>query len=323
MAATAQDKKLFVGIDVSKDRLDVHIHPVGECFALARDESGLVELAARLQSPFPGHALAIIAMEATGGFEVSVVAALGAARLPVVVVNPKQVHNYAKALGVNAKTDVIDASVIARFAADVKPEVRPLPDAETLVLGEFLTRRRQIVQMIVAEKNRALRGAANVTMQKSIGRIIAALEAELARLDGDIDGLVKSSPVWLEKEELMTTVPGIGQGIARTLLAEMPELGSLDRKQIAALAGLAPWTRQSGQWKGRSMIGGGRAVPRTMLFLGAMSAARHNPDLNAFSLRLLNAGKSKKVVLTAISRKLLTILNAILRDKTPWQPKTV
>jgi transposase len=322
MAATAQDVKMFVGIDVSKDRLDVHIHPVGERFSLTRDDSGLAELVLRFQSPFIGTALAIIAIEATGGFEVSVVAALGAAGLPVVVVNPKQVHNYAKALGVNAKTDVIDAAVIARFAADVKPEIRPLPDAETLVLGEFLTRRRQIVQMIVAEKNRALRGATNATMQKSIRRIIAALETELARLDGDIDGLVKTSPVWLEKQELMTSVPGIGQGIARTLLAEMPELGSLDRKQVAALAGLAPWTRQSGQWRGHSMIGGGRAVPRTVLFLGAMAAARYNPDLKAFSLRLLNAGKSKKVVLTAISRKLLTILNAIIRDKTPWKQKT-
>lgn len=322
MAATAQDVKMFVGIDVSKDRLDVHIHPVGESFALARDESGLAELVSRFQSPVKNKSLAMIAIEATGGFEMSVVAALGAAGLPVVVVNPKQVHNYAKALGVNAKTDVIDAQVIARFAADVKPEVRSLPDAETLVLGEFLTRRRQIVQMIVAEKNRALRGATNASMQKSIGRIIAALEAELTRLDGDIDGLVKSSPVWLEKEELMRSVPGIGEGIARTLLAEMPELGTLDRKQVAALAGLAPWTRQSGQWRGRSMIGGGRAVPRTMLFLGAMAAARHNPDLKAFSLRLLNAGKSKKVVIIAISRKLLTILNAILRDKKPWQQKT-
>ena len=322
MAATAQDMKMFVGIDVSKDRLDVHIHPVGESFALARDENGLAQLVSRFQSPFKTASLAIIAIEATGGFEVSVVAALGAAELPVVVVNPRQVHNYAKALGVNAKTDVIDASVIARFAADVKPAVRPLASAETLVLGEFLTRRRQIVQMIVAEKNRALRAATNTHMQKSIGRIIAALEAELVRLDDNIDGLIKSSPIWLEKEELMTSVPGIGEGIARTLLAEMPELGSLGRKQVAALAGLAPWTRQSGQWRGCSMIGGGRAVPRTMLFLGAMAAARHNPDLKAFSLRLLNAGKSKKVVITAVSRKLLTILNAILRDKTPWQQQT-
>jgi transposase len=318
MAATAELQKMFVGIDVSKDRLDVHVHPSGEGFALALDGEGLEQLVTRLKD----YELAVIAIEATGGFEVIVVAALAAAGLPVVVVNPKQVHNYAKALGVNAKTDVIDAAVIARFAADVKPEIRALPDAETLVLGEFLTRRRQIVQMITAEKNRALRGAANAHMQTSIRRIIAALEAELTRLDDDIDGLIKTSTAWREKEDLLRTVPGVGKIIARTLLAEMPELGRLDRKQVAALAGLAPWTRQSGQWRGHSMIGGGRAAPRTVLFLGAMVAARHNPDLKAFGLRLLNAGKSKKVVLTAISRKLLTILNAILRDRTPWQPKT-
>jgi transposase len=317
MAATAQDKKMFVGIDVSKDRLDVHIHPVGESFAVPRNEDGLEQLVIRLNS----HDLAVIAIEATGGFEVIVVAALAAAELPVAVVNPKRIHNYARALGVNAKTDVIDAAVIARFAADVKPAIRPLPDAETLVLGEVLTRRRQIVQMITAEKNRALRMASHIQMQKSIGRMIAALEAELARLDDTIDGMIKASPLWSGKEELLSSVPGVGKIIARTLLAEMPELGRLDRRQVAALAGLAPWTRQSGQWRGHSMIGGGRAVPRTVLFLGAMAAARHNPDLKAFSLRLLNAGKSKKVVLTAISRKLLTILNAILRDGTPWQPK--
>lgn len=318
MAATAKDQKMFVGIDVSKDKLDVHIHPVGEHFELPRTEDGAEQLVSRLKS----HALAVIAIEATGGYEMIVVAALAAAALPVAVVNPKRIHNYAKALGVNAKTDAIDAAVIARFACDVKPVVRSLPDAETLVLGEVLTRRRQIVQMITAEKNRALRMVSQKHMQKSIGRIIAALEAELARLDGSIDDMVKASPLWSEREELLSSVPGVGKIIARTLLAEIPELGTLDRRQVAALAGLAPWTRQSGQWRGRSMIGGGREVPRTVLFLGAMAAARHNPDLKAFSLRLLNTGKSKKAVLTAISRKLLTILNAILRDGTPWKQKT-
>ncbi len=317
MAATVQDQKMFVGIDVSKDRLDVHIYPVGESFGVPRNEEGMEQLVTRLK----GHDLTVIAIEATGGFEMIVVAALAAAELPVAVVNPKRIHNYARALGVNAKTDVIDAAVIARFAADVRPAIRPLPDAEILVLGEVLTRRRQIVQMIVAEKNRALHMASRIQMQESIGRMIAALEAKLARLDDTIDGMVKRSLLWSEKEELLSSVPGVGKIIARTLLAEMPELGTLDRRQIAALAGLAPWTRQSGQWRGHSMIGGGRAVPRTVLFLGAMAAARHNPDLKAFSLRLLNAGKSKKVVLTAVSRKLLTILNAILRDGTPWQPK--
>lgn len=318
MAATAKDQKMFVGIDVSKDRLDVHIHPSGERFEVPRTEAGAEQLVTRLKC----HDLAVIAIEATGGYEVSVVAALAAAALPVAVVNPKRVHNYAKALGVSAKTDALDAHVIARFACDVKPEVRALPDAETLVLGEVLTRRRQIVQMITAEKNRALRMVNQKHMQKSIGRIITALEAELSRLDGSIDGMVKASPLWSEREELLSSVPGVGKIIARTLLAEIPELGTLDRRQVAALAGLAPWTRQSGQWRGHSMIGGGREVPRTVLFLGAMAAARYNPDLKAFSLRLLNAGKPKKTVLTAVSRKLLTILNAILRDGTRWQQKT-
>lgn len=318
MAATAEDQKMYVGIDVSKDRLDVHVHPVGESFGVSRDETGLEQLVARLKS----YDLAVIAIEATGGLEAIVVAALAAAGLPVAVVNPKRIHNYAKALGVNAKTDTIDAAVAARFAADTKLEARPLPDAETVVLGEVLTRRRQIVQMIAAEKNRAPHVASRAQMRKSIERMTAALEAELARLDGMIDGMIKGSPLWREKEELLSSVPGVGKIIARTLLAEMPELGTLDRRQVAALAGLAPWTRKSGKWRGRSMIGGGRAVPRTVLFLGAMAAARYNPDLNAFSLRLLNAGKTKKVVLTAVSRKLLTILNAILRDRTPWQPKT-
>ncbi len=318
MAATAQDHKMFVGIDVSKDRLDVHIHPSGAVFAVNRDDDGLEHLVKQLKT----HELAVIAIEATGGFEMTAVAALTAAALPVVVVNPRQVHNYAKALGVNAKTDAIDASVIARFAAATKPEIRALPDAETLALADLMARRRQIVQMITAEKNRALRMAANKVLQKSIGRITEALERELARLDHDIDTTVKGSPLWREKEDLLASVPGVGKVIARTLLAEMPELGQLDRRKVAALAGLSPWTRQSGQWRGKSMIGGGRSVCRTVLFLGALSATRYNPDLKAFSLRLLNAGKSKMAVLIAVARKLLTILNAILRDKTPWTPKT-
>lgn len=319
MAATAQDKLMFVGIDVSKDRLDVHLHPSGVFFAVDRNDDGLEHLVKQLKA----YDLAVIAIEATGGFETAAVAALGAAGLPVVVVNPRQVHNYAKALGVNAKTDAIDAAVIARFAAATRPEIRPLPDAETIALADLLARRRQIVQMMTAEKNRALRMAANKALQKSIGRIIDALERELARLDHDIDMMVKGSPLWREKEDLLASVPGVGKVIARTLLAEMPELGRLDRREVAALAGLSPWTRQSGEWRGKAMIGGGRTVPRTVLFLGALSAMRYNPDLKAFSQRLLNAGKSKMVVIIAVARKLLTILNAILRDNTPWTPKTV
>lgn len=319
MAATAQDRKMYVGIDVSKNRLDVHIHPSAEVFAVDQNAEGLEQLVRRLKD----LDLAVIAIEATGGFESMAAAALAAATLPVVVVNPRQVHNFAKALGVNAKTDPLDAYVIARFAEASKPAIRALPDADTLALADLLARRRQIVQMITAEKNRAMRNVTNAALQKSIGRILKALELELARLDDDVDKMVRSSPLWREKEELLVSVPGIGKVIAQTLLAEMPELGRLNNKQVAALAGLAPWTRQSGQWRGKSMIGGGRSVCRTVLFIAALSATRYNPDLKAFSLRLLNAGKPKMVVLIAVARKLLTILNAIIRQSKPWQPKTV
>ena len=316
MAATANTQNMFVGIDVSKNRLDVHVHPSGESFGLANDAAGIEDLARRLNRLSP----AVIAVEATGGFEALVIAGLGAAGLPVVAVNPRQVHNFAKALGQNAKTDRLDAQVIARFAAAVKPEIRPLADAEAIALSELLARRRQIVRMITAEKNRAMRRVSSRPLQHSIARILDALQAELAALDGGIDGMIKASPLWREKEELLSSVPGIGKVIARTLLAEMPELGEMTGKQAAALSGLAPWTRQSGQWRGKSMIGGGRCVPRTVLYLAAMVAKRHNPGLRAFALRLLNAGKPKKVVIIAIARKLVTILNAIHRDKKPWQP---
>jgi transposase len=317
MAATAEQQKMYVGIDVSKAKLDAHVHPLGEAFTVSQSDDGHAELVRRLKA----HDPAVIAIEATGGYERAVVAALAAASLPVVVVNPRQVHNFAKARGENAKTDPLDASVIAHFAEAMKLEAKPLKDEETLAFSELLARRRQIVQMLAAEKNRALRVASKPNLQKSIARIVEALERELARLDGDIDETVKASPMWSEKEYLLASVPGVGKVIARTLLAEMPELGTLNRRQVAALAGLAPWTRKSGQWRGKSMIGGGRSVPRTVLFLAAMVAGRYNPGLKDFKLRLLNAGKAKKAVLIAIARKLLTILNAILRDKTPWTPK--
>ena len=319
MAVTAKPPKLYVGIDVSKSRLDVHIHPSGIAFGTDQTQDGLDQLVTRLKD----LDLAVIAIEATGGFEALAVAALASATLPVVVVNPRQVHNFAKALGLNAKTDPLDAYVIARFAEATKPEIRALPDAETLALADLLARRRQIVQMITAEKNRAMRNATNAALQKSIGRILKALELELARLDDDIDKRVRGSPVWREKEELLASVPGVGKVIARTLLAEMPELGTLSNKQVAALAGLSPWTRQSGQWRGKSMIGGGRTVCRTVLFMAALSAARYNPDLKAFATRLLNAGKPKMVALIAVARKLITILNAILKQGTKWKAKTV
>ena len=308
---------IVVGIDVSKDRLDVAVRPTGDAFGVGRDAEGLEALLARLRALAP----ALVAVEATGGYETVVAASLAAAGLPAVVVNPAQVRAFAQALGKRAKTDPIDAGVIAHFVEATKPEIRPLPDAQTRLLADLVARRRQIVAMMVAERQRQKR-LTERRLQKSIARLLAALQKELSSLETDIDEAVRGSPAWRDKEDLLASVPGIGKTIARTLLAELPELGRLDRRTVAALVGLAPWTRQSGQWKGKSRIGGGRADVRAALFLGAMVAARHNPDLKTFRDRLVQAGKPKLVALVATARKLLTILNAILRDKQPWRTQT-
>jgi transposase len=304
----------FVGIDVSKDRLDVHVHSSGEAFAVARDAEGLDQLLARLAPLKP----VLVAIEATGGFETIAAAHLAAAGLAVAVVNPAQVRAFATALGKRAKTDPIDALVIARFAATARPQPKPAPDETLQALADLVTRRRQIVAMIGAEKQREKRATAR--LRKSITRLLKALQKELSEVEADIDDTMRGSPLWRDKEDLMTSVPGIGQTIARALLADLPELGQINRREIAALAGLAPHTRQSGQWKGQSFISGGRADPRASLFIAAMVAARHNPPLKTFYQRLIAAGKPKKLALIAVARKLLTILNAILRDKKPWQP---
>ena len=272
----------YVGIDVSKDTLDVHVLPSGEAFSVSRKPEGLDALVRRLEP----LGVSVVALEATGGYETVAAAALAGAGLPVVVVNPGQVRSFARALGVRAKTDPLDAEVIAKFAAAVK------------------LRQKQTT-------SRALK--------KSAARLIKALEKELNVLDSGIDEAIRGTPAWREKEDLLQSVPGVGKVTARTLLAEMPELGTLDRRQIASLAGLAPWTRQSGQWHGKSFIGGGRAGVRTALFMAAMVARRFNPVFKAFYEHLIAAGKPKMVALTAVARKLLTVLNAILRDKTPWQ----
>lgn len=304
----------YVGIDVSKDRLDVHVLPQDEAFSVERNGKGLAALVERLKSFAPS----LVAVEATGGFESTTAAAVAGAGLPLAVINPAQVRHYAQALGKRAKTDPIDALVIARFAADVRPEPRVLPDEMTQFLADLVARRRQIVEMLQAERQREKRASVK-RLKKSIARLIAALEKELAELDRDIDDAVRSSPVWREKEDLLASVPGVGSKIAHTLIAGLPELGTLDRKQIASLAGLAPYTRQSGKWKGKSMIGGGRKDVRTAIFMAALVGTRFNPVLKAFYQRLLAAGKPKMVALIATARKLLTILNAILRDKNPWQ----
>ncbi|AQZ50065.1 IS110 family transposase [Martelella mediterranea] len=305
---------LNIGIDVSRDRLDVAANTSSMApFHVPRDHDGLEDLIARLKP----LGAARIAIEATGGFETVVAAALASAGLPVVIVNPAQVRAFAQALGKRAKTDPIDAAVIARFAEATRPALRPLPDAETQALGDLVARRRQIIAMIGAENQRLKRSSQRTA--KSINRLLKALQKELTDIDQDIDDSIRRSPHWRAKVELMKSVPGIGDQIARTLIAELPELGTLDRRQIAALVGLAPWTRQSGQWRGRSFIGGGRAGVRTALYMGALVAAHHNPSLRAFRDRLVAHGKPKLVAIIAVARKLITILNAILRDNHPWR----
>jgi transposase len=305
----------FVGIDVSKDRLDVHLLPEDEAFVIERNGRGLASLVERLKRLVPS----LVVVEATGGFESTTAAALAGAGLPLAVVNPAQIRHYAQALGKRAKTDPIDAKVIARFAADIRPEARPLPDEMTQFLADLVARRRQIVEMLQGERQREKRTKVK-RVRKSLARLIGALEKELAELDREIDDTVRGSPAWREKEDLLTSVPGIGPKTAYTLIAELPELGTLDRKTVASLAGLAPYTRQSGRWKGKSMIGGGRKTVRSALFIAAMVACRYNKTLKVFYDRLLRAGKAKVPAIVAVARKLLTILNAILRDKKPWQP---
>jgi transposase len=307
-------EQIFVGVDVSKDRLDVHVRPRDEAFAVARDAQGLEELAGRLGGLGPQ----LVVLEATGGFEVTVAAALAAARLPVAVVNPRQIRDFARATGKLAKTDALDALAIARFAEAVRPEPRPLKDDEARALSELVARRRQIVEMMVAERNRR-RQLTSQRLIKSVDRLLLALQKELSDLEQELDDTIRGTPAWREAEDLLTSVPGVGPAVARTLLAELPELEHLDRKRIAALVGVAPLNRDSGTLRGRRTIWGGRPQVRRTLYMAALVASRHNPALADFYRRLVQAGKAKKAALTAVMRKLLTILNAILRDKTPWQ----
>jgi transposase len=307
-------EQIFIGIDVAKDRLDVHVRPSGEAFAVARDGEGLAALVDRLRVLAPR----LIVSEATGGFEQVVAGALGAAGLPIVVVNPRQIRDFARALGRLAKTDRIDAETIALFAERVQPELRPLPDAEARLLGELVARRRQVIEMIVAEGNRA-RLLESRRLKKRIERHRSALQDELSKIDGEIDDTIRGTPIWRENEDLLKSVPGVGNGVARTLLAELPELGSLGRKQIAALVGVAPFNRDSGTLRGKRTVWGGRATIRASLYMAALVASRFNPVIARFYRRLLAAGKPKKLALTACMRKLLIILNAIIRDQRPWQ----
>lgn len=307
-------ERIFIGIDVAKDRLDVHVRPSGEAFTVARDGEGIEALIAR----FRRMDAALVVLEATGGFEVTVAAALAGAALPVCVVNPRQIRDFARSTGQLAKTDALDAAAIARFAEAVHPEPRPVPDAEARLLGELVARRRQVIEMIGAESNRR-RGVESAGLRRRIDRHILALQRELDALDRDIDDTVRGSPAWRAREDLLKSVPGIGDVTARTVIAELPELGSLDRRKIAALVGVAPINRDSGTLRGRRTTWGGRKTVRCALYMAALVASRHNPVIKAFYQRMISTGKPKKVALTACMRKLLVILNAIVRDNATWQ----
>ena len=305
----------FVGIDVAKDRLDVHLRLSGESFTVIRDGEGLVELVDRLRRLAPR----LVVMEATGGYETIVASAVAAAHLPLAVVNPRQIRDFARATGKLAKTDAIDAAAIAHFAEAIRPPARPIAGPEAQALGELAARRRQVIEMMVAERNRRRR-ATQRRVVRAIDRHLELLQTELSELDGDIDGAIRDSPAWQADADLLASVPGIGPVTLRTLIAELPELGRLDRRKIAALVGVAPINRDSGAMRGRRSIAGGRPAVRTALFMAALVASRKNPIIAPYYAKLRAAGKTAKQALTACIRKLVVILNAILRDRKPWQP---
>ena len=304
-----------VGIDVSKAQLDVALRPEGR-FAVSNDETGFTQLIERLSRVAPVR----VVLEATGGLEIPLVGALAAAGLPVVVVNPRQVRDFAKATGKLAKTDALDAQTLAHFAEVIQPALRPLPDEQTQALAALVTRRRQLVEMLIAEKNR-LRQAPK-PIRPSLQAHIAWLEQALQQADTDLAEAIQHSPVWRENEALLQSAPGVGPVLSTTLLATVPELGTLAHKQIAALVGVAPLNRDSGTLRGRRTVWGGRAQARAVLYMGAIVAARFNPVIRAFYQRLRAAGKAKKVALTACMHKLLVILNALLKHRTPWRQGT-
>lgn len=303
---------IFVGIDVSKAQLDVGVRPTGERESFTNDKVGIKTLVKRLAKIEP----TLIVLEATGGYERQVTRALVSADLPVVVVNPRQVRDFAKATGQLAKTDSIDAAVLAHFAEAVRPQLRSLPDAVTLELRALTARRRQILAMIAAENNRM--EMTSKAVAKRIGAHVRWLEQELERANQELDRAIEQSPIWKENEELLRSAKGIGPVTSRTLLAELPELGTLDRKQISALVGVAPFSRDSGSLKGRRSIWGGRAPVRCALYMATLVATRRNPVIRDFYNRLTAKGKIFKVVLVACMRKLLTIINSMIKHKTSW-----
>jgi transposase len=302
-----------VGIDVSKAQLEVALRPSADRWTVSHDEAGLTALVARLRGVSP----ALIVLEATGGLEGALTGALVAAGLPVVVINPRQARDFAKATGQLAKTDAIDAAILAQFAEVVRPPVRPLPDAQTQELAALIARRRQLIEMRTAESNRL--GSAAQRVRPGIAAHLRWLDTQVARVDQDLTQAIRQSPVWRARDDLLQSTPGVGPVVTTTLLAELPELGTLNGKQIAALVGVAPLNRDSGLVRGTRTVWGGRASVRAALYMSALVAVRHNPVIKAFYLRLRAAGKAPKVALIACMRKLLTILNAMLKHQTPWR----
>jgi len=307
------EKEIFIGIDVSKDNLEVFVKPLGQRPAFAQTEDGLLLMVDFVQSFSPR----LVVLEATGGLERAAVGALGAKGLPVVVINPRQIRDFAKAKGILAKTDKLDAEVIADFAEAIRPEIRPLKPQETQELEALVTRRRQVVQMITAEKERlptAVRAA-----KKDIEAHIQWLEKRRDKLNKDLERKIQNTPLWRAKDEILQSPKGVGPVLSHMLLAKMPELGTLNRKQAGKLVGVAPLNRDSGKFRGKRKVWGGRAEIRAVLYMATMSAIRSNPVIRVFYQRLIEAGKPHKVAVTACMRKLLTILNAMVKNNTSWR----
>jgi transposase len=307
----------FVGIDVSKSTLDVCIEPAVDTLHIAYDEAGIKQIVVRLKEVNP----TLIVMEATGGLEVRIATELAGKGLPVAVINPRQARDFAKATGQLAKTDEVDAAVLAAFAKAIRPQVRPLKDAETRALDDMVSRRRQLIDMRVQEILR-LGTAASKPLEKSLNKHIVWLDKRITEIDTDLSNRLKDSDVWQAKNNLLRSIPGVGVVTILTMLAKCPELGKLNRREIAALTGVAPLAKDSGKHRGKRFIWGGRADIRAVLYMATVSAIKHNDAIKVFSDRLKKAGKPSKVVIVACMRKLLTIMNAMLKNNTPWNAET-
>lgn len=307
------DVKRVIGIDVAKEKLDIASRPEKESWTIANREEKFSSLVDKFVKISPD----LIVLEATGGLEIPVASALGAAGLPVVIINPRQIRDFAKATGKLAKTDRIDADIIAHFGESIKPEIRPLKDEQTQELAEILTRRRQLVDMMTAEKNRL--PTVRTKIKKDIEKHIKWLEKRIKDCEGDLEKRIKHSPIWRKQDEIVKSVPGVGPVLSLALLTGLPELGKLENRKISALVGVAPFNRDSGKYKGTRAIWGGRANVRSVLYMATLVAVRFNPVIKQFHDRLINAGKKPKVAIVASMRKLIIILNAMVKNGTTWQ----